>query len=271
MVGILANNAAYGNAAALAEGMRKITDTVVYFRRDDPKGFHKQTESVKKVPDCDMYVVMGAISLGLLPKKKRKACLVLTDSTYMDNPAKYNRMIQVNKWKVFAMPDLAPLCGTKNIYYQPFIMPAVDKIKTELICHSPYNDAKAKQKGTTLIAAVCAKNNLPLTVIKGLSWQETIKLKARYLICIDQLFRGIGKSGLEAILLDCVVMTGEKPRGDNLPPVVWTDKNRLSDDLVELIFNRDKREEVIYNQSTWAAKNLNPEYMAGKIYEVLCG
>src|SRR4030042_5932903 len=175
MVGIIAYNAAYGNAGALSEGMKRVTDTVSYFRRKDPKGFYKQTESVSHIPDCEHYIVVGAISTGLLPSisKKRKVCLILTDSTYLKNPAYYNRMIQVNKWQVFAMPDLAPLCGTKNIYYQPFVMPEVDKTKTELICHSPYNDDKEKQKGTSFIAATCAKNNLPLAIIKGKSWQET--------------------------------------------------------------------------------------------------
>jgi hypothetical protein len=157
MVGIIAYNAAYGNAGALSEGMKKVTDTVTYFHRKDPKGFYKQTETVNKIPDCEYYIVVGAISIGLLPTelKKRKVCIILTDSTYLKNPAYYNRMIQVYKWKVFAMPDLANPAGTKNIYYQPFIMSKVSKVKTELICHSPYCDVKEKKKGTAFISDVC--------------------------------------------------------------------------------------------------------------------
>jgi hypothetical protein len=79
MVGIIAYNAAYGNAAALSEGMKQVTDTVTYFRRKDPKGFYKQTETVSHIPDCEHYIVVGAISVGLLPsiaKKPEESCLL---------------------------------------------------------------------------------------------------------------------------------------------------------------------------------------------------
>jgi hypothetical protein len=165
------------------------------------------------------------------------------------------------------MPDLAPMAHTENIYYQPFIMPEVDRRKTELICHSPFCDAKEKQKGTILISAICAKNNLPLTIIKGKTWKETIKIKAQHLICVDQLFRGVGKSGLEAMLLDSIVLSGVKPVSNHLPPILWTDKNKLENDLLDLIFDKKKQDEIIQRQKQWAKVNLDPKVMAKKIID----
>jgi len=270
-VGIISWTAAYGNAAALAVGMRHFADVATWYKYADEKGFEDNAKIRGPFPDCDCYVIIGALSIGLLLEKyhKRRIAVILTDSTYMMNAEKYNKIIARKGWQVFAMPDLAYLNGTKNIYYQPFVMPKVDKRKTNLVCHSPYCDKKEIQKGTTYISAVCTKNNLPLTIIKGKTWQETIREKATHLICIDQLFRGIGKSGLEAMLLDCVVLTGRKPAGNHLPPVVWTDKNNLSKDLLDVIFNGDLREDIITRQRLWAEKNLNPEYAAGKIFEKL--
>jgi len=268
-IGIISRNAAYGNAAALAEGMRHFADVSVWFHEPDKKGFYKQTKVVKSFPDCDRYVILGAVSIGFLPAKyrNRKVTIVLTDSTYMNRPELYNKFFKDNGWTVFAMPDLAPLSGTKNIYYQPFIMPQVDRRKTEMICHSPFCESKEKQKGTVLISAICAKNNLPLTIIKGKTWRETIEIKARHLICVDQLFRGIGKSGLEAMLLDSIVLSGVKPEGNHLPPILWTDKKRFENDLLDLIFDKKKQGEIIQRQRAWARENLDPEVMAKKIYE----
>ena len=269
MIGVISLNATYGNAAALAEGLRHFTDVAAWFRYSDPKELYKQTNVSTKFPDCDSYIVVGAISLGLLPKQcyNRKVTVIMTDSTYMNNPKKFNKIVSDNKWTMFAMPDLAKYSGTKNIYYQPFIIPDVDKRKTELICHSPFCVQKEAQKGTSIIAGVCAKNGLPLTIIKGKLWDETIRIKASHLICVDQLIRGIGKSGLEAMLLDCLVITGEKPNVKDLAPVVWTDVKNFNDDLLKMIFDKELLKKTVEKQRIWAKKNLNPEYVAGKIFE----
>lgn len=270
-IGIISRYAAFGNAAALAEGMRKFADVDVWFRYRDAKGFDKQTEVSKEFPDCDRYIIIGSGAIGYLPGKyyKRKVTVIFTDTNYLRNFKKYNKLASDNKWTIFAMPDLAHLSGTENIYYHPFIMPDVDKRKTELVCHSPYSVNKEKQKGTFFISAVCAKNNLPLTIIKGKTWKESIGIKASHLICVDQLFQGIGKSGLEAMLLNCAVLSGERPNVKNLPPIVWTDKNNLNEDLVSLIFDKYRLRDVVSKQYAWALKNLDPEYVAGKIYEKL--
>lgn len=265
---IIANNGAYGNAAILAEGLKNFAQVDIVFPFKDVKKIH-EIKSIREVPESDHYIIIGAISLGRFPKKyySRGVSMILTDSTYMDDHKKYNAIFKANGWNVWAMPDLALKAGTENIYYQPFIIPKVDTRKTELICHSPFCEVKMKQKGTAIIVGICVKYNLPIKVITGKSWLETIETKARYRFFIDQIFRGIGKSGLEAMLLDCAVLSGVKPLVDNLPPIVWTDKTHLEKDLIELIFDRPMTDDIIKRQREWADLNLDPRFVAKKIFE----
>jgi len=265
-IAIIAHTAAYGNAAVLAEGMRSFASVETMFPMSDVKGMYPAKVS-NRLPEADHYIVVGAVSLSHLPKKywSKGVTVILTDSTYMNNPQKYNPVFRANSFRVWAMPDLAAKAETDNIYYQPFIMPEVDKRKTDLICHSPYCEEKMKQKGTTLITAICSKNNLPVTVIIGKKWKESIDIKARHLYFVDQLYRGIGKSGLEAMLLDCAVITGVKPECNYLPPVVWSDAKNFEQDLLTLIFDKKLTKEVINKQRIWALKNLDAKFVAQRI------
>jgi len=269
-VTVIANSAAYGNAAVLAEGLKHYCQVETAFRfADEKKMFDAKVN--RDVSASDHYIVVGAVSLGALPRKyyNNGVTVILTDSVFMQDHDKYNSIFRANGWRVWAMPDLAPLAKTENIYYQPFIIPQLDVRKTELICHSPYCEAKMKQKGTEFIVAVCAKHNLPIEVITGKSWRETILIKARHRFFIDQIFRGLGKSGLEAMLLDCAVLSGVKPEGENLPPIVWTDKKNLETDLLRLIFDRQYTDDIVRNQKVWAVKNLDCKYVAGRIYDAI--
>ena len=267
-ISIIGHSAAYGNGAVLAEGLKSFAEvTTSFFVRDEKEMFPSRVD--KTIHEADHYIVMGAISLGHLPKKywSRGVTVILTDSKYMNDYKKYNEVFKANSFRVFAMPDLAHLAETENIYYQPFIMPDVSCQKTELVCHSPYHTEKMKQKGTAYISAVCAKNNLPLEIITGRKWKETIEIKARHLIFIDQIFRGIGKSGLEAMLLNCAVLSGVKPDCNCLPPIFWTDEKHLQDDLLSLIFDKLLTKQLVEKQRKWAEKNLNAEFVARRVYE----
>jgi hypothetical protein len=267
-ISVIAHSAAYGNAAVLAEGLKSFAEvTTSFFIKDEKEMFPSKVN--KTIHEADHYVVVGAISLGHLPKKywSKGVTIILTDSKYMNDYKRYNEIFKANSFKVFAMPDLASLAETESIYYQPFIMPDVSLVKTELICHSPYHPQKMIQKGTAFISAVCAKNNLPLEIITGKKWKETIEIKARHLIFIDQIFRGIGKSGLEAMLLNCAVLSGEKPDCNYLPPIMWTDKKRLEDDLLSLIFDKQLTKLIVEKQRAWAKVNLDAEFVAQRIYE----
>ena len=260
---VISRDATYGNGAVLSEGLKKFCSVTTIFYYADPKGMHEQTDCIitRNIPLADHYIVIGAISMSGLPERVLNSMTVIwTDSTYMFNYKRFNKL--VNGSTVWAMPDLAPLSGTGNIYYQPFRLPLVDTTKTELICHTPFHMSKLPEKGTHYITEICKKHNIPLKIIMGKSWVETINIKAKHKICVDQIHRGLGKSGLEAMLLGCSVISGEKPATKGLPPITWTDKNNFENDLLTLINNYDKPE-----QKEWADENLKPEVMAEKIFK----
>ena len=261
---VISRDAAYGNGAILSEGLKHFCNVTTIFYYKDPKGMHEQTDCLitREIPIADHYIVIGAISMSGLPNRVLENMTVIwTDSTYMFNYKRFNKL--VNGSTVWAMPDLAPLSGTENIYYQPFILPLVDTEKAELVCHTPFHMSKLPEKGTRHIVEICKKHNIPLKIIMGKTWIETIKIKAKHKICIDQIYRGLGKSGLEAMLLGCSVISGEKPQG-KVPPITWTNKDSFEMDLLTLIDNYDKPE-----QKRWADENLKPEVMAEKIFKSL--
>ena len=271
---VLSRDATYGNGAVVAEGLKHFADVTTIFGRTDLKDMYRQTNAKIgiPIPKCDHYVIVGAISLESFPRKfyDRGVTIILTDTTFLKNPAKYNRIISENKWNVFAMPDLAPLNGTKNIFYQPFILPEVNKEKTKVVCHSPFHISKEKEKNTAFITNICVRNNIQLTIVKNVTWLKTIEIKAQHSIVIDKIPQGVGKSGLEAMLLDCAVLSGIKPQGEYLPPIKWTDKENLEKDLLGLLADPHVMKLLIEGQREWAEINLKPNFVAERIMKKIC-
>jgi len=270
---VLSRDATYGNVAVLAEGLKHFANIITVFGRTDLKDLYLQTDCKIgiPIPKADHYIIVGAISLEMFPTKfyREGVTIILTDSTYRKNPKKYNKIISEYGWNVFAMPDLAALAGTNNIYYQPFIIPEVNKTKTKLVCHSPFHISKEKEKGTKYIERICFMNDMPITIIRNTTWRKTIEIKAKHKIMIDQIYSGLGKSGLEAMLLNCVVLSGIKPKGNNLPPIIWTNKQNLEADLLDIWINPVKVKRVIEEQREWAEVNLNPKRAAEKIIKLI--
>lgn len=264
---LISNDATYGNCAALAEGLREFAEVDVMFFQKCPKGMDQQTaHRISRTPPTgyDHYIIVAAITLMNLPRwvLSQRCTIILTDTTYLKHHAPINSMIKGHN--VWAMPDLAHLARTDNIYYQPFILPDVETTKTKLICHSPYHVTKLKQKGSDVIIDTCRELGLPLTVIIGQSWEDTVKEKARHMFCIDQIYQGLGKSGLEAMLLKCITISGIRPLSPH-PPIVWTSKETLKRDI-EALMEADT-EAVQSEQYRWAEMNLSPGVMARKIVD----
>ena len=262
MICLISHDATYGNCAALAEGIRKHEKLTTIFFQKDPKDLYKQTPCriTKKIPVCDHYIVVGAISMRKLPTYVWKnMTAILTDSTYLLGSNVWNKKLK--GMDVWAMPDLAGLAGTDKIYYQPFVLPELNVKKTEFICHTPFHPTKVIEKGTNRIVEACRNLGYPITVVLGKTWRETIDIKARHEICIDQIYRGLGKSGLEAMLLGCATIAGVKPKLSEAP-AVWTDEVNIEKDIAWTIKNK---EEVVKKQMAWAKENLDPSKTAKKI------
>ncbi|MFO8067259.1 MAG: hypothetical protein R6U11_06730 [Bacteroidales bacterium] len=264
---VISKNATYGNVAILAEGLRKFAQVHVIFFEKDPKDMYKQTDCTftSFIPrGYDHYLFVGVAMLRNMPiwVQKAEKTVILTDTAYLRKHEHYNSIFKKYNFNVWAMPDLAKLAGTNQIYYQPFIIPkGVKQIKkTKDICHSPFYEQKHCQKGTGIIKRIVSG----ITVIEGMKWNDAIKEKAKHKICIDQLHQGIGKSGLEAMLLGCVVLSGRKPDCNYLPPVIWTSPETLEKDLNIKDFEKHKQKQI-----KWAKENLTPEFVAKRIYDTI--
>jgi hypothetical protein len=69
------------------------------------------------------------------------------------------------------------------------------------------------------------------------------------------------------MLLNCAVLSGEKPDCNYLPPIMWTDQKNLQDNLLELIFDKKLTKLIVEKQRIWAKVNLDAEFVAQRIYE----
>ena len=180
--------------------------------------------------------------------------------------------------RVYAMPDLAVyLDGSKPIYQYLPRMKGRAKGDGLVIGHSPRTSRKVQKKGTRIIQQL---SSYPIKLITGLPMEEALREKGECHVFIDQLITqevadkyfissyrgGIGKSGLEAMILGCAVITsGDRMPSDDFPPppIVYTDEKGFVKDLDYTI---DNRERIVREQSRWLRK-----YMTKKFFrEYLC-
>jgi hypothetical protein len=140
--------------------------------------------------------------------------------------------------KTYAMPDLLKFIGKKckPAFQYTEIVDRVEKNKVLTISHSPRNNSKQGKKGTKLIKEIVQSLGLKFDLISNISHQQAVKRVGQSHIFIDQIIDredgykgGIGKSGLEAIMMGCAVITsGDKHKFS--PPITYT-KDLRSDIL----------------------------------------
>lgn len=161
-----------------------------------------------------------------------KITFFITDHWYMRDRTQNNNKIQdalkdVEELENLVMPDCVPYVIKDGLsfkpYYQhiPFEMKDnINKYKELTVSHSPGLKKKCNHKGTAEIERVCKKLNIKLEIISGCTWEESIKIKQKSHIFVDQIindqfrkelgidyFGGIGKSGLEAMKCNCLTIT----------------------------------------------------------------
>jgi len=233
------------------------------------------------------YNALQAISMQI--KRFNRVAYVACDSWSCKYYKWINEFISQNNITLYAMPDLGD-------YYKNFI-PAYQRIRIKnvnetkysitTIAHSPNNHIKAHYKGTNYIVQTIEKlkRNLDIyfVLIQGLPMTECLLMKARSHIFVDQLIYGnpeipqdrfggeirynggLGKSGIEAMMLDCCVITGgRQPDTEKYfppPPVVWSHYDTLYDDLEELINYSVLRNNKARKQRRWVDEYLTPEFV----------
>ena len=290
---LYANDSSYAGISFISD---KIDANVLLFssvRKDfddmiTNKVYYKdKSKFIQILNNTEHLIIFGVISLKRLfnlfgidyIKRFNKCSLIISDTTYVKEYTKWNDYIIKYKIDILIMPDLIKYLN-KKIKYRPYFQhidiknyKLNDKNTVFTISHSPGLKFKTDLKGTSLIKKILHKYNLD--IIYGNSWEECIKRKSKSHIFIDQIVEeknykgGLGKSGLESMLLGCLTITSGKPLitepfFENPPIILATSKNLK--EIVDYYFN-NKTEyiEMVNKQQSWAMKYLNSDFVINNI------
>lgn len=282
-------NVAFANISAI----QNVLDCNIAIQQTEVKGYGKMlTQTPYKIPNipkADHYIFAGTgmlTSMNVSKLQGRKTVLI-TDSHYLNKTKTIDEIIKRENIEVFCMADLWDYCLLdKRMYIHPFIdfKINIEKAKKLRVCHSPFSNNKMKLKGSNYISK--ALSNLhtkghifDYECITGDSWKNTLNRKSKCHFFIDQLCiethpsskhykGGIGKSGLEAMLLKCLTFSsGKRVDSDTPPPpyVIVNSIEELEDQLSYYMNNEKERTHLINTQYEWALKYTNPTLITQRI------
>jgi hypothetical protein len=264
-----------------------------FFGNNKKKGIYCG-DKTEKIKDNEITII-GITALRKISKRIesgdfKNINLILCDTNSCLEYKWWNEFVSKYDIELFIMPDIKDFCFTK--YKQLYQYIEIDKKLIEnkneklLITHSPRGKIKYKKKGTDLIIKTINKLNkkydFDFKLITNMSMVDSIKEKSKSHIFIDQLIYkndeidqnkfggkieykgGLGKSGIEGMLLNCAVITGgiEPTSNENFksPPIIWTDAKKIYDDLEKLIIDEYHRNNVTRNQNFWLDNYMNENY-----------
>lgn len=293
-VSIFSVEAGSGHICELSKAIRKYCNlTTVWNQRsaygfDDIEPYAKL--GVEYVPlSGDHLIVVGVLAYQYLKgyiektepfweflERYEQRTIIVTDGGMMRRRDYYNSAFR--NWNVFATPCKIQFCKNAKEYYQPFdIDIPIRKDKNLLVGHSPFGKSKWREKGTGQIIEEC---DYSLSLITQVSWAESLKRKAKCHIFVDQIDHfdghkfgwrgGIGKSGYEAMLLDCLVISRGKFVGIEIPtpPIAWCTKENFKEVLDYYATHPKERNEKIKDQREWADKYLKPDFHAKRVLQI---
>ena len=296
---LISAEAGAGHSCQLAVALRKYIElesiyiTPSAFKLDfiDPSGKVRG-----EFPDRgDTIIIVSAYAYRVAIERKgqdyfnnfKRVIIILTDSIFMRDSVELNE-----KFKNFDV--FATNCKMQyrvgfptKVYYQPFDLSAYkhDKNKKLTLGHSPFCNERMHDKGTDQILEIFKRSGCDYDVVSGQTpWADCMVRKSKCHIFVDQISHargfwntpddwmgGIGKSGLEAMLLGCLVITRLNKVDYDIPapPVVVCNKENIEELLTYYINISSARNSVITQQYQWAEKYLDPDFCAKRIlYEV---
>lgn len=266
----------------LAHSVRKDFDSMInnkFYLNNNKKLYLDILSKSKRI------IVFGVISLNsinLSNYKDKELILVITDSTFLKKNTNINNFLINNQnIKVLIMPDLIPFID-KKIKYKPYfqhinidISQPIEKYEKLTFSHSPGLKYKSDLKGSKFIEDTLKSQKL--IVIHNKNWLECIEIKKKTHIFIDQMVinneykyaGGIGKSGLESMLLKNILITSSpqlitEPFFEN-PSSISIKPNELKDTINNLIVNPDKMKEISQKQYEWAKKYTSLDFVKNNI------
>jgi hypothetical protein len=248
-------------------------------------------ENTEKIKSNTDITIIGYLALQKILKRIergdfKRVNLILSDSRSCKYYKEWNEFVpKNNNIHLYLMPDIIPYCSIeyKPIYqymkiHESLILPKqTDRL---LITHSPRGNPKFIKKGTPAIIKIIEdlqkKYDFEFKLITNLSMDDALKEKSRAHIHIDQLIYGneeakqtrfdetllyaggLGKSGIEGMLLNCCVITSGIPpiTAPHFPPppITWTSYNTFYEDLENLIISEKLRNKHIRKQNKWLLK-----------------
>lgn len=294
-----------GHNCELANGLKKYRDVTTIWMQKNPHGLdrlvHDAQYGFRRVPKRgDEIIIVACITFDYFKrylkrididikeflKGYKKVKIIVTDGRYALNPAYYNK--QFKGYEIFLNA-----CKTHwgagihyKEFYQPFDLSEYDMTKNKelTIAHSPFSEKKFNQKGTLQIRNIVRELGVKFDLITNVSWEESIRRKAKAHIFVDQIshFRdkiltsggyvwsALGKSGIEAMHLGCMTLTRGKEHSGLIPtpPIVWVDKN-LKQRLVEFIDDKQKIKNMAQLQKQWALTYATPDYAARNVLDLI--
>jgi len=234
---------------------------------------------VDKIPtECEL-IIFGVWAFKAIIDKQlgigKGTKIVLTTRHYIENYDAINRICNDAKMTVYAMPDLFMYRGdlpTRPFYHPMLFGGTVEKNQIMTVCHSPSRWEKMFTKGTEVICKKVRKFPVKFELVLYKSWQESVAIKAKSHIFIDQIVRnddgyigGLGKSGMEAMKLGCLTITSGTPYESEYlpsPPMVWCNSGlELKEALNKYIYDTPARNKLALEQKEWADKYLSAKFV----------
>ena len=281
-----------GHACGLALGLEKYGKVTQVWENRNKHGLDYLNPGAKfgykHIPATgDDLIIVAVIThdriLNQLKRLKYKRIhIIVTDGRFARNPVYYNSRFR--KYDVITTGCKRHFREPHPVktYYQPFDLSHIDQTKNKelTISHSPFTESKYREKGTNMIIKVCGDK---LDLITGVSWDECLQRKAKSHIFVDQIdhydrdkfkfknkdyvWPALGKSGIEAMHLGCLVITHGKAYTTEIPPppIAWCVKDSFKEVLNYYVSNPTERNDLAEKQKEWALKYATYDYAARNV------
>lgn len=239
-------------------------------------------DTIKKSKRIIVFGIISLNNINLSLYRDKEITVIISDTEFVRKSKKINTFLLNNKYiKVLIMPDLIQYMDKRikhKPYYQHIPIPddiSIVKNENVTISHSPGFKYKLDLKGSSFIEKEL--KNLHLVVIRNKEWKDCIELKAKSHIFVDQMIDktkdgyrgGVGKSGLEAMLVKNLLITSSdklitEPFFEN-PPVIYSRPNTFKNAIMYYVNNLDVVDDISEKQYKWAKKHTSIEFVKNNI------
>lgn len=284
-----------GHACELAKGLEKYGEVTKVWQNVNSHGLDYLNLDAKfgyqHIPKSgDDLIIVACITYDRIKDilkglRYKRVHVIITDGRYARDPDKYNRLFKGYNVLTTGCKRHFREPHPTGTYYQPFDLSHIDQNKPErlTIAHSPFGPAKYREKGTETIVNELANFACDFDLITGVKWGECLQRKAKAHIFVDQvdhydrdkfklregyIWPALGKSGIEAMHLGCLVITYGKGYSTEVPapPVAWVTDN-FAETLKYYIYHPTEREELARRGQEWASKYANYDYQAKNVLQ----